>query len=147
MKKRNALVLELLICICVFALVGCKASAVVEGTTKKPLPTETQVEQEQIDETSEQVEELTLKDLLGEDYIDLIAETITMNMENRMDKTPEVQYYPIVDQAPVTDYVTIDADLPFEINENGDVVITFAAGTLTDETHGEQRFILPRMYY
>ena len=147
MKKSNALVLELLICICVFALVGCKASAVVEGTKKKPLPTETQIEQEQTDETSEQVEELTLEDLLGEDYIDLITETITMNMENRMDKTPEVQYYPIVEQAPVTDYVTIDAYLPFEINENGDVVITFAAGTLTDEAQGEQRFILPRMYY
>lgn len=147
MKRRNALVLELLICICVFALVGCKASAVVEGTEKKPLPAETQVEQEQTDGTTEQVEELTLEDLLGEDYIDYITETITMNMENRMDKTPEVQYYPVVDQAPVTDYVTIDANLPFEINENGDVVITFAAGTLTDEAHGEQSFILPRMYY
>lgn len=147
MKKRNALVLELLICICVFALVGCKASAVVEGAEKKPLPAETQVEQDQTEGTTEQVEELTLEDLLGEDYIDLIAETITMNMENRMDKTPEVQYYPIVEQAPVTDYVTIDANLPFEINENGDVVITFAAGTLTDEAHGAQSFILPRMYY
>lgn len=147
MKKKTMFMLGLIACICAVALTGCKASALLEGTTEKTLPTGTQTEQEQSAEASDQVKGLTLEDLLGKDYIDYITQTITMNMENRMEKTPEVQYYPIVDQAPVTDYVTIDAELPFEINENGDVVITFAAGTLTDEEHGEQSFILPRLYY
>lgn len=147
MKKTTKLLLELMACACAFALVGCSAGAVVEGTTKMSLPDETQAGQEQSAELPKEVEKLTLEDLLGQDYIDYIAETITMNMENRMNKTPEVEYYPVVEQRPVTDYVTIDENLPFEVNESGDVVITFAAGTLTDESNGEQSFILPRIYY
>ena len=147
MKKTKKFLLELVACMCAFALVGCSAGAAVEGTTKVTLPEETQTEQEQSAELPKEVEKLTLEDLLGQDYIDYIVETITMNMENRMNKTPEVEYYPVVEQRPVTDYVTIDENLPFEVNESGDVVITFAAGTLTDESHGEQSFILPRIYY
>lgn len=147
MKKKMGLLLGIVTVLCGVLLAGCGADAQVEGTTEKPLPAQTQTEPEQPVQTAEQVEDLTLEDLLGKDYIDYIAETITMNMENRMDKAPEVEYFPVIDRAPVTDYVTIDGDLPFTINENGDVVLTFPAGALTDEAHGEQSFILPRLYH
>ena len=85
----------------------------------------------------------TLEELCGESYQSYLTETITMQMENRMEKTPEVVYYPIDEQAPLEDSVTIDATTEFEVNQDGDIVIYFPAGTVTDEANGEQSFIIP----
>ena len=46
--------------------------------------------------------EKTLEDLCGEDYAQYIEETVLMQMENRMEKDPEVVYYPIADDAPLS---------------------------------------------
>ena len=89
---------------------------------------------------------LTLEALLGEDYVEYLTETITMQMENRMDKTPDVRYFPIEDQRPLHDYVTIDEETKFEVDENGNPVIFFPAGTVTDAKHGEQSFIIPKLH-
>ena len=88
----------------------------------------------------------TLADLLGEDYVTYLTETITMQMGNRMEKDPEVRYYPIEDNAPLSDYVTIDETTKFEVDEEGNPVIFFPAGTVTDEANGEQSFRIPKLY-
>ena len=90
--------------------------------------------------------EPTLEDLLGEDYVSYLTETITMQMGNRMEKDPEVRYFPIVDSAPLTDYVDIDETTASEVDEEGNPVILFPAGAVTDEANGEQSFRIPRLY-
>lgn len=90
--------------------------------------------------------EPTLEDLLGEDYVSYLTETITMQMGNRMDKDPDVRYFPIVDDAPLTDYVAIDETTAFEVDEEGNPVILFPAGAVTDEANGEQSFRIPKLY-
>lgn len=122
-------------------LAGCSASSASSTASSTPASSAA-VSQET---ASSETEAQTLESLLGSDYVDYISETILMNMENRMDLEPEVEYYPVINDAPLTDYVTIDENLPFEVNEDGDVVITFDAGVVADESHGEQFFILPAL--
>ena len=43
-------------------------------------------------------------------------------------------------------YVTIDETTAFEVDEEGNPVIIFPAGTVTDAAHGEQRFRIPKLY-
>lgn len=88
-------------------------------------------------------QEETLGTLLGEDYRTYIIDTITMQMENRMDKTPDVVFYPIADNAPLTDYVVIDENTPFSQDEEGNITLTFEAGAVTDTENGAQSFRIP----
>ena len=122
-------------------LAGCSASSASSTASSTPASSAA-VSQET---ASSETEAQTLESLLGSDYVDYISETILMNMENRMDLEPEVEYYPVVNDAPLPDYVSIDENLPFEVNEDGDVVITFDAGVVADKSHGEQFFILPAL--
>ena len=101
---------------------------------------------QQTEGTASQQEDATLEDLLGEDYVTYVTETITMQMANRMDKDPEVRYFPIEDNTPLSDYVTIGGTTKFEVDEEGNPVIYFPAGTVTDEANGEQSFRIPKLY-
>lgn len=95
-------------------------------------------------ETSDGAAETSsLEDLLGADYQNYIVETVTEQMDNRMQDMGDVEYYPIRDEAPLTDYVTIDETTSYEVDEDGNVVILFPAGTVADESHGDQTFIIP----
>ena len=126
-----------------FALLlsGCAASA-ADGQEESAPPAQEQTPPA-AQETSE---EPTLEDLLGEDYVSYLTETITMQMGNRMEKDPDVRYYPIEDNAPLTDYVAIDETTAFQVDEEGNPVILFPAGTVTDEANGEQSFRIPKLY-
>lgn len=139
--KKNRSLLCLLTLLCALLLSACAASA-ANGETPDASP---QAEQTPpaAQETSE---EPTLEDLLGEDYVSYLTETITMQMGNRMEKDPDVRYYPIEDNAPLTDYVAIDETTAFEVDEEGNPVILFPAGTVTDEANGEQSFRVPKLY-
>lgn len=86
----------------------------------------------------------TLESLCGVNYRSYIVETITMQMENRMEKDPEIVYFPIREDRPLTDYVAIDETTAFTVDEDGNIVITFPAGTVTDAAHGQQTFRLPQ---
>ena len=119
-------------------LTACAAAAAADGQEAVP------AEEEQMEQTEQA--EPTLEDLLGEDYVSYLTETITMQMGNRMEKNPEVRYYPIDDNAPLTDYVAIDETTAFEVDEEGNPVILFPAGTVTDEANGEQSFRIPKLY-
>ena len=70
-----------------------------------------------------------------------------MHMCNRMERYPEVRYYPIEDNAPLSDYVAIDETTKFDVDEEGNPVIYFPAGTVTDEANGEQSFRIPKLYF
>ena len=85
----------------------------------------------------------TLEELCGADYQDYIIKTITMQMGNRMDKTPDVVYFPIREKAPLTDYVAIDETTDFTVDEEGHIVILFPAGTVSSEANGDQSFRIP----
>lgn len=61
-------------------------------------------------------------------------------MGNRMDKNPDVQYYPITDKAPLSDYVTIGEETEFEVDDEGYLVILLPAGAVTSADNGAQRF-------
>ena len=96
------------------------------------------------DPAPEETQEETLETLCGEDYVTYIVDTITMQMENRMEKTPEVVFFPIEEDAPLTDYVTIDASTPFTLDEeDGSITLTFDAGMVTDAENGAQSFRIP----
>lgn len=96
------------------------------------------------DSATEETQEETLETLCGEDYVTYIVDTITMQMENRMEKTPEVVFFPIEEDAPLTDYVTIDASTPFTLDkEDGSITLTFDAGMVTDAENGAQSFRIP----
>ena len=88
---------------------------------------------------------VTLEGLLGEDYVELLTDTITMQMENRMSRNPHVLYYPVSEKAPLRDYVTIGADTPFEVDAQGYLVVAFPAGAVADAGLGEQRFRIARV--
>ena len=142
MKKNRCLLAALLaLSLCALLLSGCAASASDQQEESAPPAEEQTPPAEQ--ETSE---EPTLEDLLGEDYVSYLTETITMQMGNRMEKDPDVRYYPIEDNAPLTDYVAIDETTAFEMDEEGNPVILFPAGTVTDEANGEQSFRIPKLY-
>lgn len=96
------------------------------------------------DSAPEETQEETLETLCGEDYVTYIVDTITMQMENRMEKTPEVVFFPIEEDAPLTDYVTIDASTPFTPDEeDGSITLIFDAGMVTDVENGAQSFRIP----
>lgn len=140
-KNRYPLFALVTLSLCVLLLSGCAASASDSQGESAPPTAEQTPPAEQ--ETSE---EPTLEDLLGEDYAAYLTETITMQMGNRMEKDPDVRYYPIEDNAPLTDYVAIDETTAFEVDEEGNPVILFPAGTVTDEANGEQSFRIPKLY-
>ncbi len=140
-KNRYPLFALLVLSLCALLLSGCAASA-ADGQEESAPPAQEQTPPA-AQETSE---EPTLEDLLGEDYVSYLTETITMQMGNRMEKDPDVRYYPIEDNAPLTDYVAIDETTAFQVDEEGNPVILFPAGTVTDEANGEQSFRIPKLY-
>ena len=96
------------------------------------------------EEAAPESETATLEELCGADYQSYIIDTITMQMENRMDKDPDVVYYPIAEKAPLTEYAATYETTAFQLEENGNLVILCPAGTVTDEGHGQQSFRILR---
>ena len=129
---------------CVMLLSACGAAQASQPSPEEdPAPS---VQEATAQEDTQSQEEPTLESLFGDDSVNYLTETITMQMGNRMEKNPDVRYYPIEDNAPLSDYVTIDETTEFEIDEEGNPVILFPAGTVTDEAHGEQSFRIPKLY-
>ena len=141
MKKTRLQAMALLM-LCMLFLTACGASAAGQEET----PPQESAASAETEEPAAERGDATLADLLGEDYVTYLTETITMQMGNRMEKDPEVRYYPIEDNAPLSDYVTIDENTRFEVDEEGNPVIFFPAGTVTDEANGEQSFRIPKLY-
>ena len=146
-KNRLRIAAILVLLLCMLLLTACVAASGAEDMegAQEALQQE-QTPTLESEELQQEQGEVTLEELLGEDYVDYLTETITMQMGNRMIKTPEVRYFPIEDDAPLSDYVTIDETTKFEIDDEGNPVIYFPAGTVTDEANGEQSFRIPKLY-
>ena len=146
-ENRLRIAATLVLLLCMLLLTACVAASGAEDMegAQEALQQE-QVPALESEELQPEQGEVTLEELLGEDYVDYLTETITMQMGNRMIKTPEVRYFPIEDDAPLSDYVTIDETTKFEIDDEGNPVIYFPAGTVTDEANGEQSFRIPKLY-
>ena len=91
-KNRYQMLALLTLLFGMLLLTACAAAAAADGQEAVP------AEEEQMEQTEQA--EPTLEDLLGEDYVSYLTETITMQMGNCMEKDPEVRYFPIVDNAP-----------------------------------------------
>ena len=79
MKKNGYQMLVLLTLLCSMLLLSaCTAEAAAGEEAAAP--------------AAEEQTEPTLESLLGEDYVDYLTETITMQMGNRMEKNPDVRY-------------------------------------------------------
>ena len=145
--KKNRLQISALVTLllCMLLLTACGASGEENGGMDPETPPQESTAAPETEEPSAQ-QEITLEELLGEDYVNYLTETITMQMGNRMEKDPEVRYFPIENNAPLSDYVTIDETTEFEVDEEGNPVIYFPAGTVTDEANGEQSFRIPKLY-
>ena len=147
MKKNRMQISTLLtLLLCMLLLTACGASTTESEGTDPETPPQESAAAPETEEPSAQQEDVTLEGLLGEDYVNYLTETITMQMANRMEKDPEVRYFPIEDNAPLSDYVTIGGTTKFEVDEEGNPVIYFPAGTVTDEANGEQSFRIPKLY-
>ena len=147
MKKNRVQVMAVLtLLLCMLALTACDAAAAEQDEQLSESPPQEAAAVPETEEAAAEQGSVTLEDLLGEDYVTYLTETITMQMGNRMEKNPEVRYYPIEDHAPLSDYVTIDETTKFEVDDEGNPVIYFPAGTVTDEANGEQSFRIPKLY-
>lgn len=135
-----------LLALCMAFLTGCGTSGSQAAADEQQPPAQEDTAAQEPAQEDTAREASTLEDLLGEDYADYLTETITMQMSNRMEKDPEVRYFPIEENAPLSDYVAIDETTAFEVDEEGNPVIIFPAGTVTDAAHGEQRFRIPKLY-
>lgn len=151
-KNRLRIMVALVLLLSVSLLTACGSPAAQEEAEEQKLAAAAEadvipeIEENVPEEPAEGYAELTLEAVLGEDYAEYLTETITMQMGNRMEKDPDVRYYPIEDNAPLTDYVAIDETTAFQVDEEGNPVILFPAGTVTDEANGEQSFRIPKLY-
>ena len=151
-KNRLQIMAALALLLSVSLLASCGSPAAREEAEERKLAAAVEtgalpaIEETMPEKPAEDYAALTLEALLGEDYGEYLTETITMQMGNRMDKTPDIRYFPIVEQRHLSDYVSIGEQTEFEVDGKGNPVIFFPAGAVTDAGHGEQSFIIPKLY-
>lgn len=86
--------------------------------------------------------EITLKDLLGDDYINICNESIKKQIEQRMAEDENNLYFGYGDDEEMKDagFKTITDKTPFYINENGNPVIVFEKYEIAPGYMGYQEF-------
>ena len=80
---------------------------------------------------------LTLKDALGENYVSLIKDRVTEQMQSRMNKNNNDKMYNIDDFR----NMEINENQNYYIQENGDIVVVFAKYEVACGSMGQQEFI------
>lgn len=90
-------------------------------------------------------EPLTLETLLGEDYIDICNSSITAQIEERMASDENAMFFGFgEDDGMIDGFQTIDADTPFYLNAEGEVVISFPEYTIAPGYMGIQEFVITK---
>lgn len=84
--------------------------------------------------------ELTLKDMLGEDYIQISNNSIREEMDLRMEADKNVMYF---DESQ-GGFSTVDETTKFYLNNEGNVVIVFDKYEIAPGAMGSQEFIIAR---
>ena len=70
-------------------------------------------------------ENISLKDILGEDYINIANESIKSQIENQIKTDENVSYFGYGDNANIDGFEAITDETNFYINENGNPVVVF----------------------
>ena len=85
--------------------------------------------------------ELTLKDLLGEDYVNIANESIRRQMNERAAADENLVYWGVTEtESSIDGFVTVDENTDFYINEKGNPVVCFAEYEVGPGFMGIQEF-------
>lgn len=90
--------------------------------------------------------ELTLKDVLGEDYINICNQSILAQITERMAADENVMFFGFGENTEEAEkewmFQTIDDTTPFYLNEDGTVVISFPEYSIAPGYMGIQEFVI-----
>ena len=85
--------------------------------------------------------ELTLEDLLGEDYVNIANESIKRQMNERAAADENLVYWGVTEtESSIDGFVTVDENTDFYINEKGNPVVCFAEYEVGPGFMGIQEF-------
>ena len=85
--------------------------------------------------------ELTLKDLLGEDYVNIANESIKRQMNERVAADENMVYWGVTEtESSIDGFVTVDENTDFYINEKGNPVVCFGEYEVGPGFMGIQEF-------
>lgn len=89
----------------------------------------------------EQNRELTLKDLLGEDYVNIANESIKRQMNERVAADENLVYWGVTEnESSIDGFVTVDENTDFYINADGNPVVCFGEYEVAPGFMGIQEF-------
>lgn len=86
---------------------------------------------------------ITLKDLLGDDYIQIANESIKQQMKEQMASDENIIYWTEEEGVPVDYFQTISDDTHFYINEAGQPVVVFDKYEVAPGYMGAPEFVIP----
>ena len=90
--------------------------------------------------------ELTLKDVLGDDYAAICNKSIVSQIEERMAANANASFFGYGDSTDETDslgkFETVDANTSFYLNAEGKVVISFPEYSIAPGYMGIQEFVI-----
>lgn len=88
--------------------------------------------------------ELTLKDVLGEDYKDITNSCIIKQMKDRAAEDPNMVYWGITDaeKSGIPGFISVDENSKFYLNEDGKPVVCFDKYEIAPGFMGTQEFVI-----
>jgi Skp family chaperone for outer membrane proteins len=91
-----------------------------------------------------QNKELTLKDILGEDYTEIANASIIKQMKERAAEDPNMVYWSITDdeKSGITGFSSVDENSKFYLNEDGRPVVCFDKYEIAPGFMGDQEFVI-----
>lgn len=87
--------------------------------------------------------ELTLADVLGQNYVEICNKSITDQIEARLGMDENAAFFGFGDDDGLTEgFTTVTEDTPFYLNAEGDVVISFPEYSIAPGSMGIQEFVI-----
>ncbi|MDF2543886.1 MAG: hypothetical protein K0S47_3604 [Herbinix sp.] len=87
---------------------------------------------------------LTLKDVLGNDFVEIANTSITTQMKERADEDPNMVYWGITanDTSDIDGFTSVDEYTTFYLNDNGKPVVCFEKYEIAPGFMGTQEFVI-----
>lgn len=91
-----------------------------------------------------QNKQITLKDILGEDYQEVVNTSIIKQMKERAAEDPDVVYWGLTDDSKsgITGFTSVDENSKFYLNEEGKPVVYFDKYEIAPGFMGDQEFVI-----
>ena len=87
--------------------------------------------------------ELTLADVLGENYAEICNKSITTQIDTRLSMDENAAFFGFGDDDGLTEgFTTVTEDTPFYLNADGDVIISFPEYSIAPGSMGIQEFVI-----